>query len=129
MGQQQLLILLIAVLIGSEAIWGSARYIDSMNQQNERDQIVIQIHSVITDAIQYQLKPNSMGGGGGSLEGYQPSRNLTQKDRCTIECQAFPDYILIIGKGIVPGTNEDDPVQVQVTYRSADKSLEIENIN
>jgi hypothetical protein len=131
MGQQQLLILVIAFMIGTVALIGATQYLDSVDQQNERDIIVVAIHNLITDAIQYQISPPTLGGGGGGkLTGFQPQRNKAITDRYTIIANAYKDNeIFFQGDGSVIGWNETDFVRVQVTYNSDTRKVVIKTIN
>ena len=131
MGQQQLLILVVAFMIGTVALIGTTQYLNSIDQQNERDIITMQIHDLITDAIQYQISPPTLGGGGGGkLTGFQPQHNKAVTERFTIVANAYADNeIKFVGDGSVIGWNGSDNVRVQVTYNSDTRKVVVDPIN
>jgi hypothetical protein len=129
MGQQQLLLIVIGVIIASQVLLGSMKYIDSIDQGNERDVLVAQIHSLISDAAQFQLKPATMGGGGGSMTAFQPVRNKTLTDRFRIYTTASDREVVFSGYGGITGKDEETPVHVIVTYNSDTQKAVIETIN
>jgi hypothetical protein len=126
MGQQQLLIITLGFLIGTLALIGGTQYLDSIDQQNERDVIVQQIHNLITDAIQYKISPFSLGGGAGSMENFQPQRNKSETDRFSIATSGYLNYVVFLGTSkAVVGVNGTNMVQVLVTYYSDTQKIDI----
>ena len=129
MGQQQLLIIVVVMIIAWEVIWGSFRYIDAINQGNERDVLTEQMRSLIVDAIKYQMKPSTMGGGSGSMIGFQPPKSKSITDRFRIYTGTTEHQAVFSGFGSVIGTDEATPVHVILTYSAIDKNVAIEIIN
>jgi hypothetical protein len=130
MGQQQLLILVIVFMIGTVALIGATEYLDSVDQQNERDEIVTQIHNLIADAIKYKISPGSLGGGGGSWENFQPQRNKSETDRFSITASGYPNYIVFLGTSkLVVGFNGENFVQVLVSYYPQTQKIIVETQN
>jgi hypothetical protein len=129
MGQQQLLLIIIAALVAWGILWGSMKYIDSIDQGNERDVLITQIHSLISDAIQFEMKPMTMGGGSGSMVGFQPPRNKAVTDRFRIYTGTSDHEGVFSGFGSIIGKDEVSPVHVIVTYSSGNQKVEIVTVN
>ena len=130
MGQQQLLILVLGFMIATVALIGGTEYLDAVDQQNERDVIVTQINNLVGDAIQYKIRPVTLGGGAGSMKDFQPQRNKSETDRFSISASGYSRRIVFYGTSkTVFGINGTDPVQVMVTYDSDTRKDSVETIN
>lgn len=69
-----LLLIMMITLLGI-AIAGAIWTFGQRNVQVRRDAIISHVQHVAADAFQYRLRPRTLGGGGGSYEGYAiPSR-------------------------------------------------------
>jgi hypothetical protein len=129
MGQQQILLIVIATIIAWQVILGSMRYIDSVNQGNERDLLTDHMKSLVVDAINYKLKPTTMGGGNGSMAGFQPAKNKSVTDLFRINTGSTDNEVVFSGYGSVAGMDNETPVHVILTYSSQDKKISIDIIN
>lgn len=112
MGQQQLLIIVLTVVVAGLAIVTGIRLVASFNQSNERDMIQHQMSVVVGDAKKYFTRPKSIGGGEGSFIGYQVSNRLTVTDRIRLYVTPGDTWILFQGFGSVEGYDGTTPVQV-----------------
>jgi hypothetical protein len=81
MGQQQLLLIILGVLIVGIAISvGVAGFIGG-HQQANKDALIAKLTGIAADAFHYHLRPSSMGGGGNSYVGYQiPSKLVADEN-------------------------------------------------
>ena len=120
MGQQQLLLIVLGVIIVGIAIYGGIRLMDAYNQGNDRDMLIHQMHAIVSDAKQYAFKPNYLGGGDGSLAGYQPPRSMSTTDRFRIYVGSTSGSVTLTGYGTVIGEDRQSPVEVLLTYTSSD---------
>jgi len=72
MGQQQLLLLALGIIIVGIAIIVGLKIYEAQMYEAEIDNLSNEITSVITMAMTYVKKPTSMGGGGGNILGWNP---------------------------------------------------------
>jgi hypothetical protein len=70
MGQQQLLLIILGVIIVGIAIAVGISMFSSSSVQSNKDAIVNDLNNLAADAYQYRIRPSTMGGGGGSYGGY-----------------------------------------------------------
>jgi len=69
--QQILLVALVAIVVGIATIL-AINIFEAQAKKNHQDQLKIQMLEIVGNVIAYRYKPESMGGGGGSLLGYMP---------------------------------------------------------
>jgi len=69
MGQQQLLLVILAVLIIGIAIAIGVSLFTAQSVESNRDAIIDDINNLNADAYEFYIRPVSMGGGGGSFSG------------------------------------------------------------
>ncbi len=119
MGQQQLLIIVLTVIIASLAIWTGARIVESINQDNERDVVLHQINLLVGDAKKYAGAPKSIGGGEGSFVGFVPINKLTNTGRVRVYITTGANWILFQGYGSVQGWDNSSPVSVVAQYEDS----------
>lgn len=75
MGQQQLLLLILGVIIVAIAIAVGISQFSAHSTQANKDGIMSGLQNVSANAYQFKMRPASLGGGGGSYMGYtMPSK-------------------------------------------------------
>ena len=116
MGQQQLLLIVLGALIVGLGVYGGTRMMASSNQDNERDLIISQMNMLLGEARKYAAKPGHLGGGDGSLVGFQAPSKMTTTDRLSINITAGASWVLFQGFGAVDGIDGTNPVQVIAQY-------------
>lgn len=130
MGQQQLLIIVLVAIVVGLAITAGLRFLDSVNQSNDRDLVLQQMRLVLTDAKKYAATPRFMGGGEGTFTGFDPLASLVTTTRVTLSTTTGSDWILFQGYGTVTGWNGTDPVQVVAQFNlTQNEWTEITNVN
>lgn len=78
MGQQQLLLLILGVIIVGIAIAVGVSQFSANNIQSNKDGITASLLNVGANAYQYRLRPSTLGGGSNSFANYAiPSKMLT----------------------------------------------------
>lgn len=112
MGQQQLLIIVLIAFIVGLAILTGIRLVRSFDQDHERDMVLHQMNVVVGEARGYYTRPKTIGGGGGSFQGFEPSAKFTNTDRIRLYITTGDDWILFQGFGVTPGYDDTTPVQV-----------------
>jgi len=69
MGQQQLLLIILGVIIVGVAIAVGISMFSSQSVASNKDAIISDINNLAADAYQFKIRPISMGGGGGTYTG------------------------------------------------------------
>jgi uncharacterized protein (UPF0333 family) len=69
MGQQQLLLIILGVIIVGIAIAVGITMFTSGSVQSNKDAIVNDLNNLAANAYQHRIRPCSMGGGGGNFAG------------------------------------------------------------
>ena len=120
MGQQQLLLIVLALIIVGIAIAISVQLFRSNAIEDKRDILIEETSSLAALAIQYYKKPREMGGGGKSFLGWTiPSSMVQTYNGNFMTASITPAQVIITGTGseIVTGT---DSIKVE-TYVSGDE--------
>lgn len=70
MGQQQLLLIILGVIIVGIAIAVGLSLFSAQSVQSNRDAIINDMNNLAAQAYQYRIRPSSMGGGQGAYTGF-----------------------------------------------------------
>ncbi len=70
MGQQQLLLIILGVIIVGIAIAVGITMFSSSSIQSNKDGIINDLNNLAANAYQYRIRPTTMGGGGGNYTNY-----------------------------------------------------------
>ena len=70
MGQQQLLLIILGVIIVGIAVAIGISLFQTNKEESDKDQCVQDINSILQNAYQFRIKPSSLGGGNNSYTGY-----------------------------------------------------------
>ena len=117
MGQQQLLMIVLAIIIVGIAIAISVQLFRSNAVEAKRDVLIEETSSLAAMAIQYYKKPQEMGGGGKSFMGWTIPPQMIQTVNGNFMTSAVsPTQVVITGTGseVVTG-NDSIKVQTIVT--------------
>jgi len=127
MGQQQLLMIILALIIIAVAIAVSIALFRTNAIENKRDILIEETSTLGTLAIQYFKKPQEMGGGGLSFLGWKiPSQMNQTVNGNFMTASIAADKVIIIGTGseVVTG---NDSIKVETTVTATDMSTTIIN--
>jgi hypothetical protein len=80
MGQQQLLLIILGVIIVGIAIAVGISMFSSSSVQANKDAIVNDLNNLAADAYQYKIRPATMGGGAGQYTNYNVPTKLASND-------------------------------------------------
>lgn len=81
MGQQQLLLIILGVIVVGIAIAVGISLFSAQSVQSNKDAIINDLNNLGAHAYQYKIRPTSMGGGEGYYTGYQiPKKMLTNEN-------------------------------------------------
>ncbi len=126
MGQQQLLLLLVGVIIcGLMVMTGFFMFTDSASAAN-RDALAGDLMMLASQAQQYYYKPGVFGGGNNSMTGYNlPARRSNANGSFTLAAVTGAT-VSIEATGIETGYDSTNPVKVVIkVYRDSVQVVEI----
>lgn len=102
MGQQQLLLIILGVIIVGIAIAVGLQLFQSGSVGANQDAIINDIMNIAAHAQQYMIRPTSMGGGGGAFTGYTlPTRLAGTGNGDYVVTSATADGVTIQGTSII----------------------------
>jgi hypothetical protein len=83
MGQQQLLLIILGVIIVGIAIAVGISQFGAHSTQANKDGVTSSVVNVSANAYQFKIRPTTMGGGGGSYSGYVLPSKMASDDNGT----------------------------------------------
>lgn len=116
MGQQQLLIIVLSVILVGLATYGGPRMNEMYNQGSNRDQLIGNAYALVGFAESYAKRPVSQGGGGGSFSGLKLTSRLLSTPSGKITTSIAAAKLTFTGTGVVKGKNGKSAVKVQCLY-------------
>jgi len=114
LGQQQLLLIILAIIIVGIAIAISIQLFRANAIDGKRDLLVSECSNIATIAISYYKKPREMGGGGKTFTGWQIPSQLVATMNGSYTAQVSPNNVIIVGTGTEVVTGNDS-IKVQTT--------------
>ncbi|HLX11632.1 MAG TPA: hypothetical protein VKS81_02350 [Bacteroidota bacterium] len=125
MGQQQLLLIILGVIIVGVAIAVGISLFTGQSNQGNRDNIIADINNMAADAFQYRFRPVSMGGGGASYANYHipsewgannPNATYTVSGTPTATSISFHAVSKTVSTGVVDETFDGSGQSVGPTF-------------
>ncbi len=83
MGQQQLLLIILGVIIVGIAIAVGLSLFAANSIQANKDAIINDMNNLAANAYQFRIRPTSMAGGGGTYTGYTIPFRMSSNDNAT----------------------------------------------
>src|SRR5512141_1018668 len=80
MGQQQLLLIILGVIIVGIAIAVGISQFGAHSTQANKDGVTSSLVNIAANAYQYKIRPTTMGGGGGKYDGYALPSKMSSDD-------------------------------------------------
>jgi hypothetical protein len=120
MGQQQLLMIVLAIIIVGLAIAVSIALFRQNAIESKRDILIEETTSLGAMAIQYYKKPQTIGGGGRSFAGWEiPTQMVHTFNGNFMIAEVTPQQVKITGTGseVVTG---DDSIKVETVVTPED---------
>ena len=123
MGQQQLLLIALGVIIVGVAVMISINLFRAGAIDNKTDLLINESSSLATLAMSYYKKDTMLGGGGKSFTGWTIPSQMVTTASGTFRAEVYSDSVVIIGTGneVVTGT---DSVKIKTTVLSDHFSTE-----
>jgi len=123
MGQQQLLLIILGVIIVGIAIAVGISQFGAHSTQANKDGVTSSLVNVAANAYQYKIRPTTMGGGGGSYNGYGIPSKMAKDDNGTYAISGTPSATLVTltGTSSINGSwvatcTSNDTGKTSVTY-------------
>ncbi|MDQ7817788.1 MAG: hypothetical protein RDU14_12255 [Melioribacteraceae bacterium] len=116
MGQQQLLLILLGILIVGVAIIAGINLFRANAIEAKRNNVTNELVNLGALAQQYYMKPQALGGGSRSFTGWNIPTELVTTANGHYTCTVFSDSVVLIGVGNEVVTNNDS-VTVKLTVR------------
>ena len=83
MGQQQLLLIILGVIIVGIAIAVGISQFGAHSTQANKDGVTSSVVNIAANAYQFKIRPTTMGGGGGAYTGYAVPSKMAADDNGT----------------------------------------------
>jgi len=112
MGQQQLLLLILSSIVVSIAVYTGVRLFETHNQEQNRDRLQIELMHIYVLANEYKMKPVSLGGGGGSYNGFELPIAFAHEEGVTYWVGPSDQTLEMYATGSVIGNDGLNPVSV-----------------
>lgn len=124
MGQQQLLLVILGIIIVGVAIAMAIQLFRGNAIDRKREILIGESNNIGSIAISYYKKPRMMGGGGRTFTGWQIPAQLVTTVNGSYTAQVSEDNVIIIGTGteVVTG-NDSIKVQTIVTADEINSSI------
>ncbi len=124
MGQQQLLMIVLAIIIVAIAIAVSIQLFRSNAIESKRDILINECSNLATIAISYYKKPNELGGGGKTFNGWKVPSSMVTTVNGSYIAEVNSDQVVITGTGteVVTG-NDSIKVQTIVTADAINSTI------
>ena len=111
MGQQQLLLIILGVIIVGIAIAVGLSLFSAQSVASNKDAIVNDLGNLAATAYQFRIRPLSMGGGGGVYTGFTIPSKMSSNDNATytaVATAATVVYTATSPNGTVTATVNDE---------------------
>ncbi len=130
MGQQQLMIIVLTVLVVGLAVYGAFGLMDSFGQTHQRDTIIHRMNILVGEAKKYAAKPATRGGGDGSYLGFSPPAKLAVTPEFRIYTTSGDTWVLFQGFGTTTGEDGKSPIEVVGQFdKNTDSWTTLETVN
>lgn len=90
MGQQQLLLIILGVIIVGIAIAVGLSLFSAQSIQSNKDAIINDLNNIAAQAYQYKVRPASMGGGQGSYANFTIPSKMATNENATYSVSGTP---------------------------------------
>lgn len=129
MGQQQLLLIVLGVIIVGIAIVVGINIATSSAQSANRDQVIADLNNLGAQAQAYYRKPTAMGGGGNSFAGWTipPAIDTTGNGTYAISGTPNATAVTIVGTGNEVGNDGSAKVKATAVVTTSGISVTVNN--
>ena len=93
MGQQQLLLIILGVIIVGIAIAVGLSLFSAQSIQSNKDAIINDLNNIAAQAYQYRIRPSSMAGGNGFYTGFNIPSKMATNANAVYTCTPAADNV------------------------------------
>ena len=111
MGQQQLLLIVLGVIIVGIAVVVGINVFTASSSQANRDATISDLTNLASLAQQYYRKPTALGGGGNTFTGWTVPASLDTTGNGTYAITVAAQTVTLVGTGNENGNNGTSAVQ------------------
>jgi Tfp pilus assembly protein PilE len=126
LGQQQLLLLVLGLIVVGISIVIAISLYDTYMINSSRDNLIAESVNLASLAQRYYQRLNALGGGEGRFTGWAIPLNLKATDSGTYTEIVYIDSVIITGTGFI-SINEDEMIQVKVSVTPNEIITEVIN--
>lgn len=127
MGQQQLLLIVIGVIIVGIAIVVGINLASTSAQSANRDAVIADLNNIGAFAQQYFRKPTALGGGGYSFSGFTIPPSLATTGNGSYTATVGATVVTIVGIGNEVGNDGTNKVKCTAVITQDNISVTINN--
>lgn len=127
MGQQQLLLIVIGVIIVGIAIVVGINLASTSAQSANRDAMISDLHNIGAFAQEYYRKPTTMGGGGYSFTGWTIPPSLVKTGNGSYTAKVGATIITIVGTGNERGNDGKNKVKATAIVTPTSITVSVNN--
>ena len=121
MGQQQLLLIVLGVIVVGIAIVVGINLFNSNAVESNKNAVVADLNNLAAKAMQYYKTPKAMGGGEGSFVGYVIPTGMSGTANGDYSCTTTATNIVFTGTGKEKGAN-GNPISFTCTITPANST-------
>lgn len=129
MGQQQLLLIVLGVIVIGIAILVGLDLFQANAVERSRDQVTLDVMALATNAMAYYKKPQDIGGGGNSFIGWDIPEYFKKYEggKIRVRVQTNKDRVVLVGRGVEKGSDGVNPVRIKLFVYSDDIQYKLLN--
>lgn len=127
MGQQQLLLIVLGVIIVGIAIVVGINIATTSAQSSNRDAVISDLNTIGNYAQQYYRKPSSMGGGNNTFTGWTIPPAIDTTGNGTFAATVAAQTVTLVGTGNETGNDGSAKVKATATITPTNITVTINN--
>ena len=127
MGQQQLLLIVLGVIVVGIAVVVGINLFNANATSANRDGVISDLNNIGAMAQQYYKKPSSMGGGGNKFTGWTIPTGLDSTANGTYSATVGAQSVTLVGTGTEIGTDGSTKVKATATVSPNSISVTVNN--
>ncbi|MGD8306073.1 MAG: hypothetical protein PVF17_05420 [Ignavibacteria bacterium] len=127
MGQQQLLLIVLGVIVVGIAVVVGINLFNANATSANRDGVISDLNNLGAMSQQYYKKPTSMGGGGNKFTNWTIPTGLDSTANGTYSATVTANQVTIVGLGTENGTDGSNPVKATATVTGNTISVAVNN--
>ena len=106
MGQQQLILILLAIMVIGVAVAAALGLFSANSAEQNKLAIINDLNTIRASARKYRMKPTTMAGGAGSYAGFTMPSKLMSNENGKYELSVAADEITVVATSYAVATNK-----------------------